>query len=82
MTIDAGGHVLFANRAAEEIFGHPISALIGEKLTRILPHGPPIADLLREPAAGEPGSRQPMVEVRGQFGKLKPEKTTVEIARV
>ncbi|HEX8160970.1 MAG TPA: ATP-binding protein [Pyrinomonadaceae bacterium] len=35
--IDDGGVIRFANRAAEEIFGHPVAELIGQSLTLLMP---------------------------------------------
>lgn len=37
MTIDESTKILFANPAAEKIFGHPVSALLGSSLTRLVP---------------------------------------------
>jgi PAS domain S-box-containing protein len=37
MTIDESTNILFANRAAEEIFGYQLSELIGASLTRLVP---------------------------------------------
>ncbi|HEU5250862.1 MAG TPA: PAS domain S-box protein [Thermoanaerobaculia bacterium] len=43
LTTDADGLVLFANRAAERIFGHAIPALIGRPIERLLPGLLPLA---------------------------------------
>jgi diguanylate cyclase (GGDEF)-like protein/PAS domain S-box-containing protein len=40
LTVNPAGQILFANRAAERVFGVPIPALIGEPLTRLLPEFP------------------------------------------
>jgi diguanylate cyclase (GGDEF)-like protein/PAS domain S-box-containing protein len=67
LTIDENGRMLFANRAAQEIFGHPVSALIGEPICLLLPAGPPLARLLGVPAAmAEGASRRERVEVTGR----------------
>ncbi|HYB53069.1 MAG TPA: PAS domain S-box protein, partial [Thermoanaerobaculia bacterium] len=51
LTVNPAGQILFANRAAEQIFGFPIPALIGEPLTRLLPEFP-----LERLGAAETGS--------------------------
>ena len=37
LTVDAVGTLLFANRAAETLFGYPVAALIGQPVTSLLP---------------------------------------------
>ncbi len=37
LTIDAAGTLLFANRAAETLFGYAVAALIGQPVTSLLP---------------------------------------------
>ena len=37
LTVDDEGRIVFANRAAEGIFGHPVSALIGQPVAILLP---------------------------------------------
>ena len=37
MTIDESAKILFANPAAEKIFGYPVSELVGSSLTRLVP---------------------------------------------
>ena len=37
LTVDGSGQILFANRAAETIFGFPVSAIIGHSLASLLP---------------------------------------------
>ena len=37
MTIDEATRILFANPAAEKIFGYPVSELVGSSLTRLVP---------------------------------------------
>ena len=37
MTIDESTEILFANPAAEKIFGYPVSELVGSSLTRLVP---------------------------------------------
>ena len=37
LLVDEAGGILFANPAAENIFGHPLAALIGEPLSRLIP---------------------------------------------
>ena len=49
LTVDADGLVLFANRAAERLFGYPISAIVGRPVARLLPG-------LVAPGAVEPSS--------------------------
>ncbi len=55
LTIDEDGRMLFVNRAAERIFGRPVSALIGERLEALLPEGPAVERLLQASAAGPRG---------------------------
>src|SRR6266567_6851025 len=50
LTVDESGRILFANRAAEKIFGYPVSSIVGEPLTMLMPDSP------LEPASG---SEQP-----------------------
>jgi PAS domain S-box-containing protein len=38
MTIDESTRILFANPAAEKIFGHPVSELVGSSLTSLIPN--------------------------------------------
>jgi len=52
LTINPAGQILFANRAAERVFGCPVPALIGEPLTRLLPDFP--IDHLGEAAVNAP----------------------------
>lgn len=40
MTIDECTKILFANPAAEKIFGYPVSELVGSSLTRLIPEYP------------------------------------------
>ncbi len=40
LTVGDDGRILYVNRAAEPIFGHPMSALIGEPLSMLLPTHP------------------------------------------
>jgi diguanylate cyclase (GGDEF)-like protein/PAS domain S-box-containing protein len=37
LTVDDAGLIVFANRAAENIFGHPVAALIGQPVAILLP---------------------------------------------
>ncbi len=46
LTVDDTGRILFANRAAERIFGYPMAAMIGENLTFLVPDCPPLAELV------------------------------------
>ncbi|HMA16906.1 MAG TPA: PAS domain S-box protein, partial [Thermoanaerobaculia bacterium] len=41
LTADCDGIVLFANRATERVFGHPVPAVIGRPLEQLLPGLPP-----------------------------------------
>jgi len=40
LTVGADGAILYANQAAEAIFGHPVTSLIGEPLATLLPDAP------------------------------------------
>jgi diguanylate cyclase (GGDEF)-like protein/PAS domain S-box-containing protein len=42
LTVDENGRILFANRAAEKIFGYPVTAMIGEPVVMLLPECPPL----------------------------------------
>ena len=37
ITIDEQGHIVLANQAAERIFGHGISEMLGKDLTMLMP---------------------------------------------
>jgi len=67
LTVDEDGIILFANRAAERIFGRPVSALIGDRLETVLPEGPAL-DRLLHPASdhGRAGERAETAEVIGR----------------
>src|SRR5215813_6197369 len=43
LTVDETGRILFANRAAEKIFGYPVTAMIGESVVMLLPECPPLS---------------------------------------
>jgi diguanylate cyclase (GGDEF)-like protein/PAS domain S-box-containing protein len=45
LTVDGDGRILFANRAVERIFGHPVTAIIGEPLAFLVPDFPRPGDL-------------------------------------
>ncbi|HTD51916.1 MAG TPA: PAS domain S-box protein, partial [Thermoanaerobaculia bacterium] len=55
LTIDGEGGILFANHAVQDVFGHPLSALIGEPVTRLLPQGPLLTRLMGEDASSSAG---------------------------
>jgi diguanylate cyclase (GGDEF)-like protein/PAS domain S-box-containing protein len=55
LTVDDGGRILFANPAAEKIFGYPVGAMIGEPLDILVPGCPPLAELGSAPASGASG---------------------------
>jgi diguanylate cyclase (GGDEF)-like protein/PAS domain S-box-containing protein len=45
LIVDPAGTLLFANRAAEPLFGYPVAALIGQQVTSLLPdYRPPRMD--------------------------------------
>src|SRR6266498_1040097 len=46
LTLSDPGRILFANRAAERIFGYPVAAMIGESLTMLVPDCPPLRELV------------------------------------
>ena len=61
LTTDADGIVLFANRAAERVFGNPVAALIGWPVERLLPGFPrPTADGGVSPHGPSSGERPPV----------------------
>src|SRR5262249_42039650 len=51
LTVDDAGRIVFANRAAESIFGHPVAALIGQPVAILLPE---YARALSPSSAGDP----------------------------
>ncbi|HXM78361.1 MAG TPA: EAL domain-containing protein [Thermoanaerobaculia bacterium] len=57
LTVGDDGRILYVNRAAEPIFGHPASSLIGERLSMLLPDhpygGPASPDAWKPTGAGE-----------------------------
>ncbi|HJW14232.1 MAG TPA: PAS domain S-box protein, partial [Thermoanaerobaculia bacterium] len=53
LTVDEAAQILFANDATERIFGHPVSAMIGEPLAMLVPDCPPLSEL--GPAPGKKG---------------------------
>ena len=44
LTVDETGQILFVNRAAEKIFGHPVSDMVGESLAMLVPENPLVSD--------------------------------------
>jgi diguanylate cyclase (GGDEF)-like protein/PAS domain S-box-containing protein len=61
LTVNESGRILFANRAAERIFGHPVAAMIGENLTMLVPTCPPLAQLVPRPGTDAPSSRAELI---------------------
>jgi len=37
LTADCEGRIVFANRAAEQVFGHPVAAIVGRRIERLVP---------------------------------------------
>jgi diguanylate cyclase (GGDEF)-like protein/PAS domain S-box-containing protein len=69
LTVDDGGRILFANPAAEKIFGHPVGAMIGEPLDSLVPGCPPLAELGQAPgsrASGDPAVPRDRAELTGR----------------
>jgi diguanylate cyclase (GGDEF)-like protein/PAS domain S-box-containing protein len=79
LTVNDSGRILFANRAAERIFGHPVAAMVGEKLTMLVPDCPPLAQLVPLPLAEGPDSHSPRAELVGQHEKGHPVPLDVSI---
>ncbi|HEY6065953.1 MAG TPA: PAS domain S-box protein, partial [Thermoanaerobaculia bacterium] len=52
LTTDPDGVVLFANRAAERVFGHAVAAVIGRPIERLLPGLLPLPNGLRSRVRG------------------------------
>ena len=66
LTVDEEGLILFANRAAERIFGHPVAAMIGEPVAMLLPGCPPLSELVaRASAESENGAPSEPAEISG-----------------
>ena len=59
LTVDEQGRILFANRAAERIFGHPVGSMLGEPVAMLLPDCPPLSELGARKAGGGPGEPAP-----------------------
>src|SRR5262249_23122365 len=57
LTADEQGRILFANRAAEKIFGHPVADMLGEPVSMLMPDCPPLSELGARISAG--GSGEP-----------------------
>jgi diguanylate cyclase (GGDEF)-like protein/PAS domain S-box-containing protein len=69
LTVDDAGRVLFANPAAEKIFGYPIVAMIGEPLVSLVPGVPPLAEFGAAPdsvASEDPAVPRDRVELTGR----------------
>jgi diguanylate cyclase (GGDEF)-like protein/PAS domain S-box-containing protein len=68
LTVSDPGRILFANRAAERIFGYPVSAMIGESLTMLVPDCPPLRELVPLPPGegSETDAASPRVELIGK----------------
>jgi diguanylate cyclase (GGDEF)-like protein/PAS domain S-box-containing protein len=69
LTVDDGGRILFANPAAEKIFGYPVGAMLGEPLDTLVPGCPPLAELSPAPDAhdsGEPAVPRDRAELTGR----------------
>ncbi|HEY3124011.1 MAG TPA: PAS domain S-box protein, partial [Thermoanaerobaculia bacterium] len=68
LTVSDPGRILFANRAAERIFGYPVSAMIGESLTMLVPDCPPLRELVPLPPGEGPetDAASPRVELVGK----------------
>jgi diguanylate cyclase (GGDEF)-like protein/PAS domain S-box-containing protein len=73
LVADVSGTLLFANRSAERLFGHPVATLIGRPVTSLLPEYRPQAAGRGEPAAApargvDAGGRDLALElVQGQL---------------
>jgi PAS domain S-box-containing protein len=58
MTIDESTNILFANPAAETIFGYPVSELLGASLTRLVPEYSALVHSLGLASTSEAARRQ------------------------
>ncbi len=68
LTIDEGGEILFASKAAERIFGYRLDELVGRPLSMLLPEHlrpPHLAHLPRRPEAGDGSSSWESVPLVG-----------------
>ena len=63
LTVDDAGLILFANRAAESIFGHPVAALIGQPVAILLPE---YARTLPPQDAGDPARSRRALPMTGR----------------
>ena len=65
LTVDETGRILFANRAAEKIFGYPVSAMIGEPVAMLLPGCPSLSRAAPADAESADFPVPVMVEIPG-----------------
>ena len=78
IVVDAGGIILMANRRAEEIFGHPKSALQGSSLDMLLPeplrerHARHLSQYQRQPTLRYMGQTDSDLRARHADGHLFP----------
>ncbi|HEY6928770.1 MAG TPA: PAS domain S-box protein, partial [Thermoanaerobaculia bacterium] len=62
LTVDGAGQILFANRVAETIFGFPVTAIIGQPLTVLLPRlTPQHLDLAVDGSEVDGARREPLL---------------------
>ncbi len=81
LTVSESGQILFANRAAERIFGHPVAAMIGENVTMLVPDCPPPAQLvpLTPVESAETDALSPRAELIGRHERGHPVPLDVSI---
>jgi diguanylate cyclase (GGDEF)-like protein/PAS domain S-box-containing protein len=84
LTVNESGRILFANRAAGRIFGHPVPAMIGENLTMLVPNCPPLAQLVPIPPVegSETDAPSPRAELIGQHERGHQVPLDVSIGRL
>jgi diguanylate cyclase (GGDEF)-like protein/PAS domain S-box-containing protein len=68
LTVSDSGRILFANPAAERIFGYPVAAMIGEDLTMLVPDFPSLKELVPLPSGegAQAHAASPRVEWTGR----------------
>jgi diguanylate cyclase (GGDEF)-like protein/PAS domain S-box-containing protein len=65
LTVDDGGRILFANRAAETIFGYPVAAITGESLDRLVPGYRSLTEISPGAASDPAALRRDRAELTG-----------------
>jgi len=82
LTADSENQIVFANRAAERVFGYPIPAMIGRHLERIIPGLHPLWDPGSETADGSVSTDPAQREHTAIHASGRPIPLEISIARL